>query len=54
MGFAVGPLLGGWAYSSHGFAFAFLVCGLAEIAVVLGSLAVIVPWRRRERTAVRK
>jgi MFS family permease len=49
MGFAVGPLLGGWAYSSHGFAFAFLVCGLAEIAVVLGSLAVIGPWRRRAR-----
>lgn len=37
LGFALGPLLGGWAYAERGFAFAFLVCGLLEIVTALAA-----------------
>lgn len=44
LGFALGPLLGGWAYAARGFAFAFVVCGLLEIALAV--VAGFVVWRR--------
>ena len=47
MGFALGPLLGGWAYGSRGFAFAFVVCGMAEVVVVLAALVALRGWRAR-------
>jgi len=38
VGFAVGPLLGAWAYAARGFGFAFALCGVFEIvlAVIVG------------------
>jgi MFS family permease len=44
VGFALGPLLGGWLYLHHGFASAFLLCGLLEIAVA--AIAGLVLWRK--------
>jgi len=39
LGFALGPLMGAWAYSAKGFGFAFALCGASE--VLLGLIA----WR---------
>ena len=47
LGFALGPLLGAWAYESRGFAFAFVVCGAVEIAAAVGALAVVRQWFTR-------
>jgi MFS family permease len=46
LGFAVGPLLGVWATARGGFGFAFVVCGLAEVALALVALVVVRRWRR--------
>lgn len=47
LGFGLGPILGAWAYGSHGFAFAFLVCGAIEMVVALAALAGVRRWQRR-------
>jgi MFS family permease len=44
LGFALGPLLGAWAYGTRGFAFAFVVCGAVEILIALGALVGIRRW----------
>ncbi len=44
MGFAVGPILGGWAYTTHGFAFAFLLCGAAEIVLAVVGAVLLIRW----------
>jgi MFS family permease len=44
LGFALGPLLGAWAYQSRGFAFAFVVCGAVEIAIALGAAVSLRRW----------
>ena len=44
LGFAIGPLVGGWAYAAHGFAFAFLLCGAAEVAVAAAGAWVLRSW----------
>ena len=49
LGFAVGPLLGGWAYTSRGFAFAFVLCGLMEILAVAAAIIALRLWSRREQ-----
>ncbi len=47
LGFAVGPLVGAWAYGTLGFGFAFALCGVFEIVLALGTA---VWWlRTRER-----
>ena len=45
LGFAVGPILGGWAYAAKGFAFAFVMCGLLEILVALVGWALVSRWK---------
>ena len=45
LGFAVGPLVGAWAYSAYGFGFAFALCGAFEIVLALGAA---VWWLRRQ------
>lgn len=45
LGFALGPLLGGWAYAARGFAFAFVVCGLLEIALAVAAGLALRRWR---------
>ena len=35
LGFAIGPILGGWAYVNWGFASAFVICGVIEVATAL-------------------
>ncbi len=37
LGFAVGPLVGAWAYAEHGFGFAFALCGAFEVVLALGA-----------------
>lgn len=39
LGFAVGPVVGAWAYALHGFGFAFMLAGTLEIVVVLLAFA---------------
>lgn len=46
LGFAVGPLVGAWAYEARGFGFAFALVGALEIAIALG--VAVWWWRRRE------
>ncbi len=45
LGFAIGPLVGAWAYAERGFGFAFALCGAFEIALAVG--AAIWWWPRR-------
>ncbi|MBT8492488.1 MAG: MFS transporter [Deltaproteobacteria bacterium] len=54
LGFAVGPILGGWAYGSRGFAFAFVVCGVAEIIAVAGAALALRRWGAGEWDAVER
>jgi MFS family permease len=49
MGFAVGPILGGWAYTTHGFAFAFLLCGAAEIVLAVVGAVLLIRWAEQAR-----
>lgn len=37
LGFAIGPLVGAWAYAARGFGFAFAMCGVFEILLALGA-----------------
>ena len=37
LGFAIGPLLGAWAYAARGFGFAFALCGVFEIVLALAA-----------------
>ncbi|MCZ6507444.1 MAG: MFS transporter [Acidobacteria bacterium] len=37
LGFAVGPLVGAWAYAARGFGFAFALCGVFEILLAVGT-----------------
>lgn len=46
LGFAVGPLIGAWAYEARGFGFAFALVGALEIAI---AVVVAVWWWRRGR-----
>lgn len=43
VGFAIGPLVGAWAYRAHGYGFAFIVAGFLEILVAVIALF----WLRR-------
>jgi MFS family permease len=48
IGFAVGPLLGAWAYTSGGFGVAFLICGLLEVGLAMVAAALYLRWKRIE------
>jgi DHA1 family tetracycline resistance protein-like MFS transporter len=50
MGFALGPILGGWAYATRGFAFAFVLCGLLEIALAIVGALLLARWARTAST----
>ncbi len=53
LGFAIGPLVGAWAYAAHGFGFAFALCGALEIVLALGA-AVWWLLRRPDRSDARE
>jgi MFS family permease len=46
LGFAVGPLVGAWAYEARGFGFAFALVGVLEIAIAVAVAAWW--WSRRD------
>ncbi len=46
LGFAIGPLVGAWAYAARGFGFTFALVGGLEIALALGAALLIGRWRR--------
>lgn len=46
LGFAIGPLFGGWAYQAKGFGFAFAACGALEVVCAAVGLAFWLSWRR--------
>lgn len=47
LGFAVGPVVGAWAYEAGGYGVAFIVAGVLEIAAALTALALVGHLRRR-------
>jgi MFS family permease len=51
LGFAIGPVVGAWAYDLRGFGFAFLLAGALEIVVVLGAFALLGGHPGRGRAA---
>lgn len=52
LGFALGPLLGGWVYLVWGFGAAFVMCGLLEIAVGLLGPYLVRDWSREDLAAI--
>ncbi len=48
LGFAVGPLVGVWAFEQRGYGFAFMLSGALEILAVVVALALLAWWRRKE------
>ncbi len=46
LGFAIGPLIGQWAYAARGFGYAFLVCGGLEVLLALAVLPLAWRWAR--------
>jgi predicted MFS family arabinose efflux permease len=49
LGFAIGPLVGAWAYASRGYGFAFVVSGSLEVLAVAVAAVVLWRWRRIDR-----
>ena len=47
LGFAIGPLVGGWLYGRSGYEAAFLFSGAIEILVALTAGAIIARWAAR-------
>jgi DHA1 family tetracycline resistance protein-like MFS transporter len=54
LGFAIGPVVGAWAYDQRGFGFAFLLAGALEIAVVVGAFLWLRFGSAREPQAARE
>jgi len=49
MGFALGPIMGGWAYTTRGFAFAFILCGVLEITLAIVGSLLLIRWARQAK-----
>ena len=47
LGFAIGPLVGGWIYSRSGYGAAFLLSGAMEIALALTTAVIVARWASR-------
>ena len=50
VGFAIGPLVGAWAYQLHGYGFAFIVAGSLEILVAIAALGWLYRFRLSPET----
>ncbi len=46
LGFAIGPILGALAYAKGGFAFAFALCGAAEVLLAIGAWLWLRNWEQ--------
>ncbi len=49
IGFAVGPVVGVWAYQTRGYGFAFILAGVLEVAAALGALLLMWRWAAAAR-----
>lgn len=47
LGFAIGPLVGGFMYEIEGYGAAFLLSGAMEILLAVGAGAIVLRWARR-------
>lgn len=47
LGFAIGPVVGAWAFEAGGFRLAFVVAGVLEVAAALAALTLVGLLRRR-------
>ncbi len=45
LGFAIGPLVGAWAFTARGYGFAFVVSGALEVLAVIIALVLLARWR---------
>jgi MFS family permease len=52
VGFALGPLVGAWAYELAGYGFAFILSGMLEIVVALLAWGLLAYWRRQRLARV--
>jgi DHA1 family tetracycline resistance protein-like MFS transporter len=46
LGFAIGPMVGGWMFLAHGYSSAFLLSGVMEIALAIAAVLVLRQWGR--------
>ena len=46
VGFAIGPIVGVWAYKAYGFGFAFVLAGALEVMTAVAGGVVLLLWRR--------
>ncbi len=46
VGFAIGPIVGVWAFKAYGFGFAFVLAGALEVLAAITGGAVLLCWRR--------
>ncbi len=54
LGFAIGPLVGGWMYAWKGYASAFFLSGVLEIALALVAMRLISRWNRTAGTSAKR
>ncbi len=47
VGFAIGPIVGVWAYKAYGFGFAFVLAGALEVVAAVAGLVILLLWRKR-------
>jgi MFS family permease len=47
VGFAIGPIVGVWAYKAYGFGFAFILAGALEVLTAVVGIVVLLVWRKR-------
>jgi MFS family permease len=53
LGFAIGPILGAWAYAREGFAYAFALCGAFEVALAILAWIWLRKWAPAEVDSMR-
>ncbi len=51
IGFAIGPIVGVWAYKAHGYGFAFVLAGALEVLAAVVGGAMLWRWSRSGRWA---
>ncbi len=50
LGFAIGPLVGVWAYQAFGFGFAFALAGALEVLAAVAGMVLLLWWRKSAKT----
>ncbi len=54
VGFAIGPIVGVWAFKAYGFGFAFALAGALEVLVAVTGAVLVLLWNRSTNVAERR